>query len=140
MNSLKKDLKEYRGCLIFLGILILLGIFGGVVQLTLSTLGKFAFLAGIAATLIGIMVWIGLAKGARWAKTLTGILLVIIGLGVSAFIIFDFVTSLLKGQSLLKTSAIDAGNYGTSAFIILMFGLGIFGGGLLLLGWKKGEL
>jgi len=80
MTSLQKDLKEYRGCFIFLGILLLIGIFGGVVQLTLSTLGNFAFLAGIVAMVIGIMVWIGLAKGARWAKIIAGIPLSIIGL------------------------------------------------------------
>ena len=117
-----------------------MGIFGGVVQLTLSTLGGFAILAGIIAVLIAIMFWIDLAKGARWAMIVAGILLSIIVLASTIFIIYDFVTSLIKWQSILKTSAIDAGNYGMSAFIILAIGIGMFGGGLFLLGWKKDEL
>jgi hypothetical protein len=134
LTSLKEDLKEYRGCFIFLGILLLIGIFGGVVQLTLPTLGSFAFLAGFIAVLIGIMVWIGLAKGARWAKVIAGIFLSIIGLGISAFIMYDFITSLIKGQSILKTSAVSASAYGQSAFIILAIGVALLAGGLLLLG------
>jgi hypothetical protein len=134
MTSLKKDLKEYRGCFIFLGILLLIGIFGGVVQLTLSTLGNFAFLAGIVAVLIGIMVWIGLAKGARWAKVIAGIPLSIIGIALTIFIIYDFVTSLIKGQSILKTPAVSAGAYGQSAFIFLAVGVALLGGGIMLIG------
>jgi hypothetical protein len=134
MTSLQKDLKEYRGCFIFLGILLLIGIFGGVVQLTLSTLGSFAFLAGIVAMLIGIMVWIGLAKGARCAKIVAGIPLSIIGLALTIFITYDFVTSLIKGQSILYTPAVSAGAYGQSAFIFLAVGVALLGGGIMLIG------
>jgi hypothetical protein len=134
MESLNRDLKEYRGCFVFLGILLLLGIFGGVVQLTLSTLGDFAFLAGIVAVLIGIMVWIGLARGARWAKAIAGILMSIIGLALTIFILYDFVTSLIKGQSILKISAVSAGAYGQSAFIMFAVGVALLGGGGMLLG------
>lgn len=133
MTSLKKDLKEYRGCFIFLGILLLIGIFGGVVQLTLSSLGNFAFLAGIIAVLLGILVWIGLAKGARWAKVAAGIPLSLIGLAFTIFIIYDFVTSLIKGQSILKTPAVSAGAYGQSAFIFLAIGIALLGGGIMLI-------
>jgi glucan phosphoethanolaminetransferase (alkaline phosphatase superfamily) len=134
MTSLQKDLKEYRGCFIFLGILLLIGIFGGVVQLTLSTLGNFAFLAGIVALVIGIIVWIGLAKGARWAKIIAGIPLSIIGLALTIFITYDFVTSLIKGQSILNTPAVSAGAYGQSAFIFLAVGVALLGGGIMLIG------
>jgi hypothetical protein len=134
MTSLKKDLKEYRGCFIFLGVLLLLGIFGGVIELTLSTLGNFSFLAGIAAVLLGIAVWIGLAKGRRWAKIIAGIPVTIIGVALTIFIIYDFVTSILKGHSILKTSAISGGNYGQSAFIILAVGIALIVGGVMLIG------
>jgi len=114
-----------------------LGIFGGVVQLTLSTLGGFAILAGIIAVLIAIMFWIDLAKGARWAMIVAGILLSIIVLASKIFIIYDFVTSLIKWQSILKTSAFSAGAYGQSAFIILAVEVALLGGGVMLIGSLK---
>jgi hypothetical protein len=140
MDAIKKEFRPYRGCIIFLGVVILIGIFGGIISFLDPFIGAYSLLPALAVVAFAIFFWVSLGKGIRWAKTVAGILLLIIGLGISAFIIYDFVTSLLKGQSILKTSAIDAGNYGTSVFIILMIGLGIFGGGLLLLGWKKDEL
>jgi hypothetical protein len=140
MDVLKKEFKPYRGCFIFLGVIILIGIFFGIIGILEPIIGGFSVLPALAVASFAIFFWVSLAKGVRWAKTVAGILLLIIGLGLTAFILYDFVTSLIKGQSLLKTSAIDAGNYGTSVFIILIFSLGIFGGGLLLLGWKKDEL
>ena len=128
-----------RGCLIFLGIILLIAIFGGVSQLTLAKLGNWAPVAGLGAMLLGILFWVSLAKGARWAKIIAGILLLLLGIGVSGFIIFDFISSLIKGESILKTSAISGFNYGQSAFIILATGVALFTGGLLLLGWKKLE-
>jgi len=140
MDVLKKEFKPYRGCFIFLGVIFLIGIFFGISFALDPVMGWYAVFPALAVVAFAIFFWVSLAKGVRWAKTIAGILLLIIGLGLSAFIIYDFVISLLKGQSLLKTSAINAGNYGISVFIILIFGLGIFGGGLFLLGWKKDEL
>ena len=140
MDAIKKEFKPYRGCFIFLGIILLIAIFGGIITLLDPILDGYAVLPALAAVAFAVFFWVSLAKGLRWAKTVAGILLLIIGLGVSAFITYDFITSFVKGQSLLKTPAIDAGNYGQSVFIVLMVGLGIFGGGLLLLGWKKKEL
>jgi hypothetical protein len=137
MDSLKNEFSQYRGCLIFLGVLLLLGLFGGVVQLTLSTLGDFAFLAGLLAVLLGIVAWIGLAKGARWARGFAGILMSIVGLALSIFILFDFGTSLVKGHSLLHTPAVSAHSYGQSVFIILAIGVAILTGGVYLVGSLK---
>jgi hypothetical protein len=140
MDVIKEELRPYRGCFIFLGVVLLIGIFGGTISFLDPYIGAYSLLPALAVVAFAIFFWVSLGKGTRWAKTIAGILLLIIGLGVTAFIIYDFVTALLKGQSILRTPAIDPGNYGTSAFIILMFGLGIFGGGLLLLGWKKDEM
>jgi hypothetical protein len=135
MNSssdFKKN-KELRGCFIFLGVVLCIAAFGGITQLTLPYFGNLSFLAGLGALLIVILLWIGLAKGARWARLVMGILLLILGLAVSVFIIYDFITSLIKGQSILRTEAISAGNYGQSAFIVLAVGVAMLGGGVMLL-------
>lgn len=137
MESIEKEMKQYRGCFIVLGVILLIALFGGVIQLTLPYLGEFSFLAGLAALSLGILVWIGLARKARWARVIAGAVLSIAGLGVSVFILYDFVTSLIKGESLLKTDAVSASGYGQSAFIILAVGVAMLGGGLYLIGWWK---
>ena len=137
MDSIKEEMKQFRGCFIVLGVILLIALFGGVTQLTLPYLGDLAPVAGVGAMLIGILVWIGLARNARWAKVIAGVLLSILGLGVSVFIVYDFVTSLIKGESLLKTDAVSAFGYGQSVFIILAVGVAMLGGGLYLIGlWK----
>lgn len=140
MDELKKQLKEFRGCFIFLGVILLILIFFGTVHALDPIIGWYSVFPAVAAVAFAIFFWVSLTKGVGWAKIIAGIVCVIIGLGITAFIIFDFVTSMIKGSSLLKTEAITGGNYGQSAFIIFMLGMGIFGGGLFLLGWKKGEL
>jgi len=85
--------------------------------------------------LIAILVWVGLAKGARWAKIIAGILLSIMWVGVALFILFDFATSLIKGHDLFSGSAGSA--YGQAVFIILFVGIAMLGGGLYLIGWLK---
>lgn len=139
MEAIEKEMKQFRGCFIVLGVILLIALFGGVTQLTMPYLGTFSFLAGLGALAVGIMVWIGLARKARWAKVVAGAVLSIAGLGASVFILYDFVTSLVKGESLLKTDAVSASGYGQSAFIILMVGLAMLGGGLYLIGWWKPE-
>lgn len=139
MDALKKELKPMRGCFIFIGVILLIGAFGGIFSALEPRLGGWAVLPALTVVASLILFWVSLAKGARWAKMIAGILLVLIGVGITVFIIYDFITSLIKGESLLRTDAISPGNYGTSAFIIFMFGLGAVGIGLLLLGWKKDE-
>ena len=137
MDEVKKEFKQFRGCFIALGVILLIGIFGGITQLTLPKLGNFAPLAGLGGMLVGILFWIGLARGVRWAKIIAGILLTLIGSAVTAFILFDFATSLIKGKSIIHNSAISASNYGQSAFIILATGIAVIFGGLVLIGWIK---
>jgi hypothetical protein len=137
VDALKKEMQPYRGCFIVLGVILLIALFGGVTQLTIPYLGDWSAVAGFAATGLGILMWIGLARGARWAKIAAGIPLSIAGLGVSGFILYDFGTSLIKGQSLLRTPAVGAAAYGQSVFIILAIGIAMLGGGLYLTGlWK----
>jgi len=139
VEAIEKEFKQFRGCFIVLGVILLVALFGGVTQLTMPYLGEFAFLAGLGALAVGIMVWIGLARKARWAKVIAGAVLSIAGLGASVFILYDFVTSLVKGESPLKTGAVSAAGYGQSAFIILMVGVAMLGAGLYLIGWWKPE-
>lgn len=137
MDELKRQFKEFRGCFIFLGVCIVLGIFGGTVALLEPKIGGYAALAGLAGALVAILVWIGLAKNARWAKVIAGTLLLIAGLGLTGFLIFDFATSLIKGESMLKTSAVSASGYGQSMFIMVAIGIAMVSGGLMLVGWLK---
>ena len=137
MDSFKKEMQQYRGCFIFLGVILLIALFGGTMQLTQPYLGDWSPVAGLAAMAIGILVWIGLARGARWAKVAAGIPVSIAGLGVSVFIVYDFGTSLIKGHSLLRTPAVGAYAYGQSVFIILAIGIAMLAGGLYLVGlWR----
>lgn len=135
MDNLKKDLSEYRGCFIFLGVIIVLAIGGGIGALTQPLIGDYSMLAALGGIAIAVLIWIGLAKRARWAKLIAGILLIIIGFGISLFILFDFGSYLFKGTSLLSGSG--GGSYGQSVFIFLMIGLSILGGGLVLVGIIK---
>lgn len=137
MDELNRQFKEFRGCFIFLGVCIVLGIFGGTVALLEPKIGGYAALAGLAGALVAILVWIGLAKNARWAKVIAGTLLLIAGLGLTGFLIFDFATSLIKGESMLKTSAVSASGYGQSMFIMVAIGIAMVSGGLMLVGWLK---
>lgn len=137
MDDIKKEFKQFRGCFIFLGVILVLAIGGVIIALLEPKIGDYAPLAGLGGMLLAILVWIGLAKNARWAKVIAGILLSIIGLGLSVFILFDFITSFIKGESLLRNDAISASNYGQSAFIILAVGITLIAGGLYLIGWIK---
>lgn len=67
---------------------------------------------------------------------MAGILFVIIGMGVMLFIMYDFITSLIKGRS-QASKGLTASNYGPLAFIILALGFALEGGGLMLLGVIK---
>lgn len=137
MDELKRQFKEFRGCFIFLGVCIVLGIFGGTTALLEPRIGGSAALVGLAGALVAVLVWIGLAKNARWAKVIAGSILLLAGLGLTGFLIFDFVTSLVKGESLLKTPAVSASGYGQSMFIMVATGIAMVGGGLMLVGWLK---
>ena len=137
MDSLKKDLREYRGCFIALGVILLFGLFMVIAVNGEPYLGDYSPVAAFAALAIGVLMWIGLARGARWAKVVAGTLLLIVGAGATIFILYDFVTSLIEGQSLLRTPAVAAFAYGQSVFIFLMIGLALILGGLYLIGaWK----
>lgn len=137
MDSLKKDLREYRGCFIVLGVILLFGLFGVITVNGEPYLGDYSPVAGFAALAIGILLWIGLARGARWAKVVAGTLVLALGVAGTIFILYDFVTSLIKGQSLLRTPAVGASAYGQSVFIFFMIGLALILGGLYLIGaWK----
>ena len=137
MDDIKKEFKQFRGCFIFLGVLLVIAIFGGLTALLEPKIGDYAPLAGLGGALLAILVWIGLAKNARWAKVIAGIPMAIGGLGISVFILWDFVTSFIKGESLLKTDAIAASSYGQSVFIILATGIALIGVGIYLIGWWK---
>lgn len=135
MDDIKKEFKQFRGCFVVLGVILVLAVGGGIGMLAEPLLGNLSGLASLGGMLIAILVWIGLAKGARWAKITAGVLLSIIGVGVALFILFDFATSLIKGHGLFSGSAGSA--YGQTVFIILFVGIAMLGGGLYLIGWLK---
>jgi hypothetical protein len=135
MDEIKKDLAPYRGCFIFFGVCLVLAIGGGIGALTQPLIGDYSMLAALGGIVIAVLIWIGLAKGARWAKMIAGILLIIIGLGISLLILFDFGAFLFTGTKVITHSV--GGSYGQSVFLFLMIGLGILGGGLVLVGLIK---
>ena len=85
-----------------------------------------AALLGLGIILFIILISIGTAKGVRLAKVIAGILLVIIGLGLTGFILYDFVRSLFTGENIMGRG-LTAGNFGTQAFLLAALGFGIFG-------------
>ena len=92
--------------------------------------------SGLGVIVFIILTSIAAAKGIRLAKVIAGILLIIIGLGVTGFILYDFVSSLFTGESIMGRG-LTAGNYGTQSFLLAVFGFGMFGLGLFLIGVIK---
>jgi hypothetical protein len=135
MDQLKKEFAEFRGCFVFIGIVLVIAIGGGIGALTQPLIGDLSVVAALGGIAIAVLIWIGLAKGARWAKMIAGILLIIIGLGVSLFILFDFGSYLITGHKMLSGPGGDS--YGQSVFLFLMIGVGLLGGGLVLVGLIK---
>lgn len=137
MDDLKDEFRQHKGTYITCGVLALLSMFGGIMAILGPKIGEDkAALLGLGVIVFIILIGIGVAKGARLAKVIAGILLVVIGLGATGFILFDFLTSLLKGGSIMNRG-LTAENYGTQTFILAMSGFGIFGLGLFLLGVLK---
>ena len=137
MDDLKDEFKQHKGTYITCGVLALLSMFGGIMAVLGPKIGEGnAALLGLGVILFIILIGFGSAKGSRLAKTIAGILLVVIGLGVTGFILYDFIGSLFTGENIMGRG-LTAGNYGTQAFLLAAFGFGIFGLGLFFLGILK---
>lgn len=137
MDDLKQEYEQHKGTFITCGVLILLSIFGMSMAILGPKIGEGkAAQIGLGVILFIILIWIGTAKGVHLAKVIAGILLIIIGLGATGFILFDFVRSLFTGENVMGRG-LTAGNYGTQAFLLAAFGFGIFGLGLFLIGVIK---
>ena len=137
MDDLKGEFKQHKGTYITCGVLALLSMFGGLLAVLGPKIGEGnAALLGLGVILFIILTSIGAAKGVRLAKVLAGILLIVIGLGLTGFILYDFVSSLFTGESIMGRG-LTAGNYGTQSFLLAAFGFGIFGLGLFLIGVLK---
>ena len=137
MDDLKSEFKQHKGTNITCGVLALLSMFGGIMAVLGPKIGdNNAALLGLGVIVFIILTSIAAAKGIRLAKVIAGILLIIIGLGLTGFILYDFVSSLFTGESIMGRG-LDAGNYGTQAFLLAAFGFGIFGVGLFLIGVIK---
>lgn len=137
MDDLKGELKQHKGTYITCGILALLSMFGGIMAVLGPKIGENkAALLGLGIIVIIILTSIGAAKGVRVAKVIAGILLLVIGLGLTGFILYDFVSSLITGESIMGRG-LTAGNYGTQSFLLAAAGFGIFGLGLFLIGVIK---
>ena len=125
-----------RGYAIGCGVVLLLMIFGGITAVLTPIIGDYAPLIGLATVVLLTLIFIGIMKNNIIAKIIGGILLIIIGLGISIFIIYDFIQSIIKGQSLLSKGTWST-TYGVWVFIILATGLTMVGGGLMLMGVIK---
>lgn len=134
-----EELKQYRGCSLVLLGLVIMGLFGaGGEFLVKPNLGE-QYLGPVAFTglVLAFLVPISLSRGARWAKIFTGILLLILGVALAGFILYDFATSFIKGQSLLSGSG--GGTYGQVVFIIFAVGVALIGMGVFFLRGMKLE-
>jgi hypothetical protein len=137
MIDLKSEYEQHKGTYITCGVLALLSVFGMSMAILGPMIGENkAALLGLGVIVFIVLTWIGVAKGARMAKVIAGILLMIIGLGLTGFILYEFVTSLFKGESMMGRG-LTAENYGTQSFILAAVGFGIFGLGLFLVGIIK---
>lgn len=134
-----EELKQYRGCSLVLLGLVIMGLFGAAGEfLVKPNLGEQyigpVMIAGLA---LAFVIPFSLSRGARWAKIFTGILLLILGVALAGFILYDFATSFIKGQSLLSGSG--GGTYGQVVFIIFMVGVALIGMGVFFLRGMKLE-
>jgi hypothetical protein len=137
MGDLKSEYEQHKGTYLTCGVLALLSMFGMSMAILGPKIGgNKAALLGLGVIVFIVLISIGVAKGARLAKVIAGILLVIIGLGVTGFILFDFVTSFFIGESIMGRG-LTAENYGTQTFILAVIGFGLFGLGLFLIGILK---
>ena len=137
MDDLKGEFEQHKGTYITCGVLALLSMFGGIMAVLGPKIGEGnAALLGLGLILFIILTSIAAAKGIRLAKVIAGILLMVIGLGLTGFILYDFVGSLFTGESIMGRG-LDAGNYGTQSFLLAASGFGIFGLGLFLIGVIK---
>ena len=136
IDMLNDGLKNNRASAISCSVLLVLALVGGITALLIPRIGDTAPLVGFGAGAILTLMVIGVLKKNRIAKAIAGVLLMAIGLVMTIFILFDFATSLIKGESLMSGNQ-TAGNYGVTVFIIFMFGIGFFGMGLILLGLMK---
>jgi cytosine/uracil/thiamine/allantoin permease len=137
MDDLKSDFSQNRGTYITCGVLALLSFFGGVMAILGPKIGEGnAALLALGVIVFVILIIIGSVKGVRLAKIILGVLLLVIGLGLMIFFLYDFGSSILTGESRLN-KGLTAENYGTQMFIFTAFGFGLFGLGLFLLGILK---
>jgi cytosine/uracil/thiamine/allantoin permease len=138
MDDFKNDFSKNRGAYITCGVLALLSFFGGVMAILGPKIGEgnAALLALGVIVFIILLIVIGSVKGVRLAKVILGVLLLVLGLGLMIFFLYDFVTSLVTGESPLN-KGLTAENYGTQMFLLSAFGFGLFGLGLFLIGVIK---
>ena len=102
MDDLKGEFKQHKGTYITCGVLALLSMFGGIMAVLGPKIGdNNAALLGLGVIVFIILTSIAAAKGIRLAKVLAGILLIVIGLGATGFILYDFVGSLFTGESIM---------------------------------------
>jgi hypothetical protein len=134
-GDIRKEFQQFRGCFIILAAILVLAVGGGIGTLLKPILGKYSLLAGLAGIILCVLVWIGIAKGAKWAEVIIEVILLMAGAGVSLSIMIDFATSLASGHGLLSGSG--GGANGQAVLIIFAAGIALMAGGLHLIGWLK---
>ena len=86
----------------------------------------------LLAIAVGIFMGLGVAKQKKWALRLSGAALVIMGIPIMLFGIFDFIRTIITGTA---TGGQDPGKItGTTQFLVTGIGFVFIGFGLHLLG------
>lgn len=137
MEDLREEYEKNKGMYLGCSVLALLSIFGGVLAVLGPKIGEGkAALLGLGLMIFVVLTVIGTVRGVRIAKIIAGIILTPIGLGIMGFIGYDFIRSLVTGESIMGRG-LTGTNFGMQTFLLMATGFGIFGGGLLLLGVIK---
>jgi glucan phosphoethanolaminetransferase (alkaline phosphatase superfamily) len=137
LDELKREFKQNKGPLITCGIIFLFALLGGTIAILGPRIGEGnAALLGFGAVILIILISLGVYKGNKLAKSLAGILLMIIGFSLTVISLYDFVSSQVMGNSMFNRG-LTAENYGVQMFILMAFGVGLFGLGLMLIGILK---
>lgn len=129
-----QELKHRPGCFGTLAGFITFSLMGGLGYMLDSYLGRYAGLFSLVGLLAAIAVGIGVARKARWAVTLSGLFLLVAGAALTIFIMVDFGSSLLHGESRMP----GAGEaYGQAVAILLAAGMAMAVIGVYLIRGKS---
>ena len=141
MDDLRDEYEKNKGMYLGCSVLALLSLFGGVMAVLGPKIGEGnAALLGLGLMIFVVLTVIGSVRGIRIARIIAGIILTPIGLAIMGFIGYDFIRSLLTGESVMGRG-LTGSNFGMQTYLLLMVGFGIFGGGVMLLaaGFRKND-